>query len=84
MCDDDFFDDAAFWGGLALTQSDGEREEQDPGDPSPEDTLATDLDYLDEEDQILLKVHPSMANMFTVLGCINISCKNSQSDLTIS
>ena len=54
MCDDfddDRFDleDAAFWGGFALTQLDGEENCQDPGDPSPEDTLATDLDYLNDE-----------------------------------
>ena len=50
--DDDGIDleDAAFWGGFAWTQVEGEKEEQDPGDPSPEDTLKTDLDYLDEED----------------------------------
>ena len=49
MCDDNFFENASFWGGLAWT-IEGEKEEQDPGDPSPADTLETDLDYLDEED----------------------------------
>jgi hypothetical protein len=54
MCDnfdDDGIDieDAAFWGGFVQTQVEGEEPEQDHGDPSPEDTLATDLDYLDEE-----------------------------------
>ena len=49
MCDDNFFDDAKFWGGYAETQIEGEKEEQGPGDPSPDDILETDLDYLDEE-----------------------------------
>ena len=54
MCDnfdDDGIDleDAAFWGGFAWTQVEGEKEEQDPGDPSPEDTLETDLE--EEVDQ---------------------------------
>ena len=50
MCSDDFFENASFWGGFVETQVEGEKEEQDPGDPSPEDTLQTDLNYLDEED----------------------------------
>jgi hypothetical protein len=53
MCDfDDDIDieDAAFWGGFVQTQAESEENEQDPGDPSPEDTLKTDLDYLDEEE----------------------------------
>ena len=52
MCDDNGIDleDAAFWGGLAWSHAEAEKEEQDPGDPSPADTLKTDLDYLDEED----------------------------------
>ena len=54
MCDDfddDGFDleDAAFWGGFVETQVEGEKEDQEQSDPSPEDTLKTDLDYLDEE-----------------------------------
>ena len=59
MCDDfddDGFDleDAAFWGGFVETQVEGEKEDQEQSDPSPEDTLKTDLDYLDEEaDQVL-------------------------------
>ena len=49
MCDDDFFEDAAFWGGFVETQIEGEKDDQDPGDPEVADTLETDLDYLDEE-----------------------------------
>lgn len=43
-------EDAAFWGGFVQTQVEGEEPEQDIGDPSPEDTLVTDLDYLDGKD----------------------------------
>lgn len=55
MCDDFDddgmdVDDIAFAFGFIESQIEGEREEQDPGDPSPEDTLETDLDYLNEED----------------------------------
>ena len=55
MCDnfdDDGIDleDVIFWGGFVETQVEGEEAEQSPGDPSPEDTLATDLDYLADED----------------------------------
>ncbi|MEW6291662.1 MAG: hypothetical protein AB1545_17665 [Thermodesulfobacteriota bacterium] len=55
MCDNfdddgiDIEDAARFWGGFVETQVEGEESEQDPGDPSPEDTLKTDLDYLDDE-----------------------------------
>lgn len=53
MCDfdDDIdIDDIAFGFGFIETQIEGEREGYDPGDPSVEDTLETDLDYLDAED----------------------------------
>ena len=52
MCDHDDIDidDIAFGFGFIETQIEGEKEEYDPGDPSPSDTLKTDLDYLNEED----------------------------------
>jgi hypothetical protein len=52
MCDDDGMDvdDIAFAFGFVDTMIEGEKKEQDPEDPSPADTLKTDLDYLDEED----------------------------------
>jgi len=53
MCDnfdDDGIDleDAAFWGGFVLTQV--EEAEQNPGDPSPEDTLVSDNEILIDDD----------------------------------
>jgi hypothetical protein len=36
--------------GFFEAMADDERAEDSPGDPSPSDTLKTDLDYLDEED----------------------------------
>ena len=51
MCDHDDFniDDIADAFGFFETQIEGERDEDGPGDPSVEDTLKTDLDYLDDE-----------------------------------
>ena len=52
MCDDDGIDISDIFHGFGFveTQIEGEKEEQGPGEPSPEDTLETDLDYLDKED----------------------------------
>lgn len=49
MCDFDDIDieDIAFWGGFVETQIEGEQEEIEPKDPSPEDTLEIDNDFFE-------------------------------------
>ena len=51
--DDDGIDleDAAFWGGFAWTQVEGEKEERYTNDPKPEDTLKIDNDILIDENE---------------------------------